>query len=98
MPAVEGCSGIRRDIDRALRFPARGIEGVQFVVGREPDILSVVRDPVHAFDTRKGTVLTDNLGRRSLHAFVGVASSRYGVASRKSTSLLTATRFHRRGQ
>jgi hypothetical protein len=31
--AVEGRSGMRGDLDRAQRLPARGIEGVQLVSG-----------------------------------------------------------------
>ncbi len=36
--AVEGGSGMRGDIDRAQRLPARRIEGVQPVAGGEPDM------------------------------------------------------------
>ena len=53
---------MRGDIDRAQRLPARGIEGVQLVSGGKPDVLAVVRDPMHAVDTRKGSILTDDLG------------------------------------
>src|SRR5262249_51883545 len=36
--AVEGRSRMPGDIDRAYRLPARGIEGVQLVSGRKPDV------------------------------------------------------------
>ena len=39
--AVEGRPGMRGDIDRAQRLPARGIEGIQLVSGRKPDVLAV---------------------------------------------------------
>src|SRR5438477_7020154 len=45
--AVEGRSCMRGDIDRAQRLPARGIEGVQLVSGRKPDLLTVIRDAAH---------------------------------------------------
>jgi hypothetical protein len=61
--AVEGRSGMRGDLDRAHRLPARTIEGVQFVSGGKPDVPAVKRNPIHAVDTRKGSVLTEDLGR-----------------------------------
>src|SRR5262249_46304971 len=51
--AVEGRSGMRGGIDRAQRFSARRVEGVQLVSGRKPDALTVKRHPMHALDTRK---------------------------------------------
>src|SRR5216683_2671143 len=60
--AVEGRSRVPRDIDRAHRLPARRIQGVQLVSGREPDSLTVIGDPMHAVDTRKGSVLADDFG------------------------------------
>ena len=60
--AVEGRSGMRGDIDRAHRLPARRIEGVQLVSGREPDVLTVKRDPMHLVDTRKGSIFTEDFG------------------------------------
>src|SRR5882762_4037257 len=60
--AIEGRSCMRGDIDRAHRLPARRIEGVQLVSGRKPDILTVIRDSTHGLDTRKGPVLTEDLG------------------------------------
>jgi hypothetical protein len=35
---------------------------VQLVSGGEPDVLTIVRDPVHALDTREGSILADDLG------------------------------------
>ncbi len=63
MPAVEGRACLRRDIDRAQQFPARGIESVQLVSGGKPDVPAVVRDPMHALDAGKRAVFTDNFGR-----------------------------------
>src|SRR6187551_2697996 len=67
--AVERGSCMCGDIDRAHRIPGRRIEGVQLVAISEPDVLAVVRDPSHIVDTRKGSVLTDDLGFRSAHCF-----------------------------
>jgi len=61
--AVEGRTCMRGDIDRAHRLPARRIEGVQLLSGRKPDLLTVIRHPMHAVDTRKGSILTDDFGR-----------------------------------
>src|SRR6266852_3586812 len=63
VPAVEGRSCMPGDIDRAHRLPARRIEGVELVSGRKPDVLTVIRDPMHVVDTRKGAILTENFGR-----------------------------------
>src|SRR5258708_15640368 len=68
--AVEGRSCMPGDIDRAHRLPARRIEGVQLVSGRKPDVLTVIRDPMHAVDTRKGSILTEDFGCRSFHASI----------------------------
>ena len=62
VPAVERRSCMRGDFDRALHLSARRIEGVQAVSGRKPDVLTVVRDPSHIVDTRKGSVLTHDFG------------------------------------
>src|SRR5262245_6648728 len=67
VPAVEGRSCVRGDIDRAQHLPARRIEGVQLVSGRKPDVLAVKRNAVHVVDTRKGSVFTDDFGCRSFH-------------------------------
>src|SRR6187397_1474834 len=59
--AVECGSCMCADIDRAHRIPGRRIEGVQLVASSKPDALTVVCDPRHIVDTRKGSVLTDDL-------------------------------------
>src|ERR1700730_15963270 len=63
VPAVEGRSCMRGDIDRALRLPARRIEGVELASGRKPDVPTVKRNPMHVVDTRKGSILTEDFGR-----------------------------------
>src|SRR6267142_713590 len=62
MLAVEGRSCMRGDIDRAQHLPAHGIEGVQLISGSKPDVLTVIREPMHAVCTRKGSILTNDLG------------------------------------
>ena len=76
--AVEGRSRMRGDIDRAQRLPARGIEGVQPVSGRKPDVPTVKRDPMHLVDTRKGSIFAEDFGCRSFHASILVARQRTG--------------------
>src|SRR5260370_299953 len=63
MLAVEGRSRMRGNIDRAQYLPARGIERVDFVSGRKPDMLTVKRNPTHAVDPRKGSILTNDFCR-----------------------------------
>src|SRR3989449_9938753 len=60
--AVESCSCMPGDLDRAQQLPAGGIEGVQPVSRSKPDVLTVIRDSMHAVGTRKGSILTDDLG------------------------------------
>jgi hypothetical protein len=67
--AVEGRSGMCGNIERAQRLPARRIESVQLVSSGKPYVLTVVRDPTHVVDTRKGSILPDDLGGSSTHAF-----------------------------
>ena len=62
VPAVEGRSCMRGDVDRAQRPPARGIEGVQRVSGSKPDAPTVIRNAMHMLDPRKGSILSNNLG------------------------------------
>ena len=76
--AVEGRSCMRGDIDRAQRLPARRIEGVQPVSRSKPGVLTVIRDSMHVFGTRKGSILTDDLGGRSTHAAILVDRQRSG--------------------
>src|ERR1700676_1018636 len=70
VPAVEGRSCMGGDIDRAQHLPARRIEGIQRVSGGKPDLLSVIGDPTHLVDTRKGSIFTENFGCRSFHASI----------------------------
>jgi len=60
--SIEGRARMRGDIDRAPRLSASGIEGNQLVSRRKPDLLTVIRDPVHAIDAWKRAVLMDYLG------------------------------------
>src|SRR5260370_455633 len=61
--APDGCSCIGGDIQRAQRrICARGVEGIQLVSGSKPDMLTVIRDPMYAIDTRKGPIFTDDFG------------------------------------
>jgi hypothetical protein len=53
---------MRGDIDRAERLPTLRIEGGQLVSGSKPDVLTVIGDAMHVVDTRKGSILTDDLG------------------------------------
>src|SRR5581483_11428672 len=59
--AVEGRSSIRGDIDRAQHLSARRIQRIQLVSGCKPDMLAVIRDPMHLVHARKGSILTDDL-------------------------------------
>jgi hypothetical protein len=52
--AIEGRSGVRRDIDRALRLPPRGIEGVQLVSGRRECRWAVLLSLKSLVETGKG--------------------------------------------
>jgi hypothetical protein len=63
MLAVERRSGMRGDIDRAHRLAALRIERVQPVTGRKPDVMTIIRDPIDALGTRKGSILPDDFGR-----------------------------------
>ena len=49
--AVEGRSSVSGDVDRAQHLAARRIEGVQLVSGGKPDLLTVIRDSMHATGT-----------------------------------------------
>src|SRR5262245_51709731 len=67
MSAVERGSSMRGDIDRSEHLPAYRVEGAQPVSGGKPDVPTVIRDATHVLDIRKGSVLTNNDRRRSLH-------------------------------
>ena len=60
--AVEGGSGMGGDIDRALRLPARRIDGAQLVSGGQPDLLAIISDTVDAVDAGKGSILAEDFG------------------------------------
>jgi hypothetical protein len=60
---IEGGSCMRGDTDRTQHLPACRIEGVQLVSGRKPDVLTVKRDPMHALETRNGSILIEDFGR-----------------------------------
>src|SRR3954451_10365249 len=62
--AIEGRSGVRREVDRAYRLSARGIHGVQSVSGRKPEVLAVICDAMHVVDPRKGSIFLENFGCR----------------------------------
>ena len=62
VPAVEGRSCMRGDIDRALHLPARRIEGVQLVSSGKPNVLTVIGHSSHVVGTWKGPILTDDFG------------------------------------
>src|SRR5499433_4026941 len=70
MLPVESGACTRSDIDRAEHLPVRRIEGVQHISGSKPDVLTVIRDSMDVIDTRKGTILTNDFGRRSTHAWM----------------------------
>ena len=62
MLAVEGRPGMCGDLDHAHGLAARGIEGVELVAGREPDVPAVERQSMHMVDARKGSVLAEDFG------------------------------------
>ena len=62
MLAVEGRPCMGGDIDRAYRLPGHGIEGVQLVSGRKPDVLTVKRHAIHPVGIRKGAIFTEDFG------------------------------------
>src|SRR5262249_48703475 len=76
MLAVECGAGARRDIERARNRAARRIERVQPLAGGEPDVPAVEREPVHVVDAREGSVLADDVGRRSIHGIILLARQR----------------------
>ncbi len=66
--AVEGRSCMCGDIDGADILPGLGIECVELVSRRKPDVLAVVCDSSDVLDAGKGTVFADNFGWRFFHA------------------------------
>jgi hypothetical protein len=75
---IKGSSGVRCDLDRAQLLSARRIESVQLVSGREPNVLAVIRNSVHAVDPWKWSVLLDDFGCGTMHASILVARKRGG--------------------
>jgi hypothetical protein len=53
---------MRGDVDRAQRLAACWIEGIQFVSGRKPDSLTVMRHPMHVVDAPEGSIFADDFG------------------------------------
>src|SRR5450631_544038 len=68
--AVKGGSRMRGNIERAHRFPARGVDRVQRVAGRDPDMGPVIADTSDIRDIRKGAVFADDRCCRSFHVLV----------------------------
>ena len=62
VPAVEGRSGMRGDVERARQLAARRIEGVELVAGCEPDMPAVEGDAMHLVDAREGSVFAEDFG------------------------------------
>jgi hypothetical protein len=56
-------------VDGAHHPAARGIEHVDPIAGREPDVLAVEGDASHLVDAREGAIFVDDLGGRSVHDF-----------------------------
>ena len=69
---------MRGDIERAHRFPARRVDRVQRVAGRDPDIGAVIADPMHMRDIRKGAVFADDCRCCSFHAVILATRQRGG--------------------
>jgi hypothetical protein len=65
--AVESGACVRGDVDRAQCLAARWIQGVQFVPGRKPDVLTVIGNPSNVVDTWKGSIFTEEFGGGSFH-------------------------------
>jgi hypothetical protein len=66
--AVEGRSCMPGDINRAQRFTARRIEGVELVSRSNPHVLTVKRNPMHVIDARKRSIFMENFGCGLFHA------------------------------
>src|ERR1700758_626786 len=59
--AVESRARMCADIKRACSFPSRWVERLQIVAGCDPNLFAIKGDSVYAIDTRKGSILTNNL-------------------------------------
>ena len=67
MLAVEGRACMPGDIDRAHHPATHGIEGVQPVSRRKPDVSIVKRHPAHLVGIGEGAILTEDFGCRPFH-------------------------------
>ena len=76
VPAVKSRSRMRGNGDRAHQLSARGIEGVEPVSGRKPDMPAVKRYPVDLFGIRKGPY--SRRIRLQFHASILVTRQRTG--------------------
>ena len=63
VPAVEGRSCVRGDINRAQHLSTRRIEGAQLFSGSKPDLQTVIGHPSHPVDTEKGSILANDFSR-----------------------------------
>ena len=62
MMPIEGCPGMRRDVEGSQRLTAPRIEGLEGLPCSKPDLLTVVGHAVHVLDAWK-RVLTKDFGR-----------------------------------
>ena len=60
MLAVESGARMRGDIEFSHRLAAVGIDRVQRVAGRDPDIGTIITDAMHVGDIRKGAIFADD--------------------------------------
>lgn len=67
MATIERGAGVRADVERAPQLPTGGIEGMQSVSAREPDLLAVEGHAVDMLDRRERSVLIDDGGGQALH-------------------------------
>jgi hypothetical protein len=65
--AVERGPGVCRHLDRPHRLAAGGIERIDPVARRKPDMAAVEGQSVHVIDARERAVLVDDLGGRLSH-------------------------------
>ena len=74
MLAVEGGACLRADIELAHDRAAVGVDGIQRVAGRHPDMRAVKADAVHGAHARKGAVFADYFCCCSFHDVILVAA------------------------
>jgi hypothetical protein len=60
--AIEGRASMGGDVDRAYRLAGHGIEGVQLVAGRKPDVLTVKRHAINPVGIGKRTIFAEDFG------------------------------------